>query len=150
MKLNPTRVSAILRFCAIPSFLSLSCLLLASPVAAATLGWIGYTYNFPSAGSVDPTTDLFINTETAPHAAAVSALVRYSTDGGTTWQTTALSGNGVDGSNSNDQWHVDLGRFPEGTVIQYAVQATDSFANSMWDNNYGQNFYVSVNTLIRD
>jgi dextranase len=141
-------VSATLRFGAAPSFLLLSCVLLASPVAAATLGWIGYTYNFPSAGSVDPATDLFINTETAPHGAAVSALVRYSTNGGTTWQTTALSANGTDGS--NDQWHVDLGRFAEGTVIQYAVQATDSLANSLTDSNYGQNFYVKVNTLIRD
>ena len=149
MTLNSTRVSATLRFCAVPALLSLACFLLVSPVAAAVaLSWIGYTYNFPSPGSVDPTTDLFINTETAPHGAAVSALVSYSTDGGTTWHSAAMSANGTDGA--NDQWHVDLGRFPEGTIIWYAVQATDSLANSLWDTNYGQYFYVRVNTLIRD
>jgi hypothetical protein len=102
MKLDPFRVRAVLRLCAAPALVSLVLFLPASSVAAATLGWIGYTYNFPSPGSVDPTTDLFINTETAPHGAAVSALVSYSTNGGTTWQSVALSPNGIDSSNSND------------------------------------------------
>ena len=148
MKLNLSPVRAVLRSCAAPVLLSLLLFLATSPVAAATLGWMGDTYSFPSPGSVDSTTDLFINTETAPHGAAVSALVSYSTDGGMTWHSTALSANGTDGA--NDQWHVDLGRFPEGTVIQYAVQATDSLTNSMGDNDYGQDFHVRVNTLIRD
>ncbi len=150
MKLNSSRVRAAWRSCTIRALFLLLPFLPASPVTAATLGWIGYTYSFPSAGSVDPSTDLFINTETAPHGAAVSALVSYSTDGGTTWHSVAMSANGLDGSNSNDEWHVDLGRFAEGTLVQYKVQATDSLSNSLWDNNYGQNFYVKVNTLIRD
>jgi dextranase len=117
---------------------------------ATPLGWIGYTYNYPTAGSVDPTSDLWINTETAPHGAAVSALVSYSTNGGSAWNSATLSSNGVDGSNGNDQWHVDLGEFHEGTVVQYVVKASDSLGNSMWDSNYWQGFYVRVNTLIRD
>src|ERR1017187_4321430 len=150
MKLNSFRVCGVLRFCAVLAFLSLLSILPTSPVAAATLGWIGYTISSPSPGSVDPTTDLYINTEMAPHGAVVSALVSYSTNGGVGWHSVALANSGTVGSDGNDQWYVDLGRFTEGTVVQYLVQATDSLGHSMWDSNYWQGFYVKVDTLIRD
>ncbi len=114
------------------------------------LAWIGYSYNYPSSGSINPGQDFWVNTETSPHRAATSVIVNYTTNGGVAWQTAPLTANGIDGSNGNDQWHVDLGGLPEGTLIQYAVEATDAFGTSMWDNNYFQNFYAKVNTLIRD
>jgi hypothetical protein len=40
----------------------------------------------------------------------------------------------------NDRWHVNLGAFPSGTTIRYAVEVTSP---SRWDNNSGQDHHAN-------
>jgi len=68
-------------------------------------------------------------------------------DGGTTCVQRPCLQTATDGS--NDQWHVDLGRFAEGTVIQYTVQATDSLTNSLTDTTTDR-ILCSCEYLIRE
>jgi len=112
------------------------------------VAWVGNTYNYPEEGALDPDTDLWINTETGPQGAATLVEVIYSTDDGASWNSAALSTNGI--ANDHDAWHVNLGGFPEGTVVRYALKATGLPGNTRWDSNGGEDYYVRVNSLIRD
>ncbi len=109
--------------------------------------WGGYTYTYPAAGDLDPGEDLWINTETGPKGAATLVRAIYTTNG-VDWTWVDLTTNGV--SNANDLWHVKLGQFPEGARIEFALQATGAVGDPYWDTNYSQNYYVKVNTIIRD
>lgn len=114
-----------------------------------TIFWMGNTSTYPAYGSLNAGDSLWINTETETPGAAVSAAVVYSTNGGVTWNYVAMSANGS-ASDGNDAWHVNLGSFPEGTEIQYAVSASDANGNVTWDSNTGSNYRIDVNTIIRD
>jgi hypothetical protein len=103
--------------------------------------WIGNTNHFPANGSITPSTDVWINTETWPINAAVSARVVYSTNFGATWTSVAMTRNGTLGN--NDRWYVNLGTFSCWTIVRYAVEAVSP---SRWDNNGGRDFRATVNT----
>jgi hypothetical protein len=111
------------------------------------VGWTGYTYTFPTQGEIDAGEDLWINTETAPLGAATSVRAIYTTNG-LSWTWVDLTTNGV--SNGHNLWHVKLGQFAEGTRVEFALQATGAVGDPYWDKNYWQNYYVKVNTIIRD
>jgi len=116
--------------------------------APEPVSWIGNTYNYPNEGAIDPNTPLWINTETLPIGAATSASVLYSIDDGQIWNTVALESHGT--SDGKDLWHVNLGGFPEGTVIRYAVNAVGEVGEIQWDSNGGEDYYARVHSLIRD
>lgn len=116
--------------------------------APLQLEWIGNTYHFPSDEDLDAGEDFWINTETEPSGAATNVRVVYTLDGGGLWQEANLTSNGV--VNGRTLWHVNLGGFAEGTTIRYALEARDFYGNSIWDNNWDQDFFVRVNSLIRD
>ncbi|MBU0678949.1 MAG: DUF1939 domain-containing protein [Verrucomicrobia bacterium] len=105
--------------------------------------WIGSTYHWPFAGDIDAGEDLWINTESYQQGAGVTGEVVYTSDGGSTWLSKGLSHNGIDGN--NDLWHANLGSFPAGATIQYAVAVEDGNGVSIWDNNGGQDFFAMVN-----
>ena len=108
---------------------------------AAAVQWVGSTYHWPFNGSITPSSEVWINTESWPMGAAVGGRVVYSTDHGATWHSVNMSKNGT--ADNNDRWHVNLGAFPSGTTIRYAVEVTSS---SRWDNNSGQDYHATVNT----
>jgi hypothetical protein len=110
---------------------------------SAPLAWIGNVYHWPPDGQIDPTDDLWVNIESYPRGAAVSARVVYSTDGGVVWQTRALTSAGPIGN--NDWWHVNLGKFAGGATIRYAIEVVDAYGISWWDNNSGADYRATVN-----
>jgi len=112
------------------------------------VAWIGNTYNYPNEGMINPGDVLWINTETGPEDAASSVRVLYSINDGISWSNVALSANGTAGG--HDVWHVNLGGFPEGTIVRYAVNAVGEVGGAQWDSNGGEDYYVRVNSLIRD
>ncbi|MBU0676852.1 MAG: hypothetical protein KJ626_01940 [Verrucomicrobia bacterium] len=105
------------------------------------LEWAGSTYHWPLNGDLDSTDDLWINVESYPMGAGVSASVVYSTDG-IDWNQVEMTANGQIGA--NDAWHVNLGLFPAGSDIQYAVVVRDGLAIDFWDNNSGQDYLAEV------
>lgn len=108
---------------------------------AAEVQWVGNTYHWPSSGNITPCSEVWINTESWPIGAAVAGKVVYSTDHGATWRSINMSKNGTVGN--NDSWHVNLGTFPCGTPIRYAVEITNP---SKWDNDGGRDYRATVNT----
>lgn len=103
--------------------------------------WVGNTSHWPSSGSITPSSEVWINTESWPMGVAVGGRVVYSTDHGATWHSVNMSKNGT--TDNNDKWHVNLGTFPYDTTIRYAVEITSP---SKWDNNDGHDYCATVNT----
>lgn len=108
------------------------------------INWIGNTYHWPHNGDIDSLDDLWINIESRPLGAAVTGVVAYSFDNGATWKAAGLKGNGT--TTNTDMWHVNLGKFPAESNVQYAVMLMDEDGTETWDNNGGANFLASVNT----
>jgi glycosidase len=106
------------------------------------LTWIGNTYQWPGQGEWDPGEPLWINTESYPKTAAIDGSVVFSSNGGTTWTTVVLSANGTVGN--NDAWHANLGSFPGGTTIRYAVSLRGR-NGTLWDNNSTHDYTTRVN-----
>ena len=104
--------------------------------------WAGNGYNWPANGEVTAADDLWVNIESYPIGAAAIAEVVYSDDDGATWTLVPMSVNGTIGA--NDQWHANLGQFPAGTEVQYAISVEDCWGNTIWDNNGGGNFTVNI------
>ncbi len=106
------------------------------------LSWIGNSYHWPDTNEWDVGEELWVNTETYPQDAVSSGFVTYSTDGGGSWTNMPLSFNGkVD---NNDTWHANLGAYPGGTTVQFALNVTGRNTN-LWDNNGGGDYSISVN-----
>jgi len=92
---------------------------------------------------VNETNDLWINVEALPVGGSTNAYAVYSTDGGTNWQNAQMT---IDENITDfDGWHVNLGTFAGGTIIEYAVCVQDD-NGEVWANNDGNNYSVSVNT----
>ena len=114
-------------------------------VTAATpppIQWIGNVWNWPTQGQITSTTDFWVNIESWPVGTAVSSHVVYTTDGAN-WWSVPLTLAGKNGN--NDWWHVNLGKFPAKTSIQYAIEVVDGAGKSWWANNNGSNYRVTVN-----
>jgi glycosidase len=103
---------------------------------------IDHTYHWPLSGDVDPVDDLWINVAALPVGTSTNAYVVYSSDGGTTWTNASMT---PDASiTSHDGWHVNMGTFAAGTVIEYAVCVQDD-EGEVWDNNNFNNYSVTIN-----
>ncbi|MBU0677289.1 MAG: DUF5110 domain-containing protein [Verrucomicrobia bacterium] len=107
-----------------------------------SLTWIGHSYSWPFTGEWDAGEDLWVNIESFPAGAAVSARVVYSTDD-QNWLSTDMELGGLNGQ--NDWWHANLGSFDPGVTVRYAIEVVDGFGSSRWDNNGGSDFSISVN-----
>jgi glycosidase len=84
----------------------------------------------------------FISIETWPIGGATAANIIFSSDGGSNWQARAMTKTGTRGN--NDTWSVNLGTFPLGTIIKYAIEVIDGDSQSQWDNNNAQDFQFTV------
>ncbi len=104
--------------------------------------WIGGTYHWPTNGALTSSEDLWVNTHSAPPGAAGAAAIVYSSNGGDTWLTATMNYVGTN-PNDHDWWNINLGTFPSGTEIRYAVM-TGGAVNEMWDNNGGTNYLAIV------
>jgi hypothetical protein len=106
------------------------------------LQWIGNVSHWPPEGEVTSLTDLWIDIQAWPVGAAANGAVVYSSDNGQTWPMRPLEFNHT--SESNDFWHANLGAFPAGAVVQFAVTLSDANDNQLWANNDGSNYWVTV------
>ena len=111
-------------------------------IAGGELLWAGNNYHWPLNGSITSAKDLWINVETFPRGSAVSGFVAFTTNG-TTWSSAPLALSGAAGN--NDWWNVNMGRFPSGTQVRYAICLTDRFGKSIWLNNNFQDYRAPVN-----
>lgn len=109
--------------------------------------WIGNTRHWPTNGAITSADDLWIDIESWPVGTAAGGMVVYSSNNGSSWQIAPLTGNGQTPEPFiNDWWHVNLGQFPAGAQVQYAVMIEDSNGAETWDNNGGSNFLAIVNS----
>jgi hypothetical protein len=105
-------------------------------------GFIFNTSHWPPNGQIRSTDDLWINTETYPTGVCTRARVVYSTDD-VNWFSKDMDKAGQTGN--NDWWHVNLGKFPAGATVRYAVEAVGDNDVSRWDNNNGNDYRATVN-----
>jgi glycosidase len=104
--------------------------------------WVGNTSTWPPQGEITPHNDLWIDTETSPIAPGQFVNLVYSNSVDGVWQVVPMSWHENVGNNS--RWHVNLGNLPGGTVIQFAIQATND-TEEAWDNNNGNDYVRTVN-----
>jgi glycosidase len=109
------------------------------------LAFVGNISTYPVAGEIDPGEDLWIDVQTWPKRAAFQGLVVYSADGGATWFAEDMIANGDAGN--NDAWHANLGSFPRGVTVNYAVMM-EGENGEVWNNNNSSNFSAKINTDI--
>ena len=109
---------------------------------AAARQWLGRVCNWPSTGKINSSDAIWITIESWPRASAVRATVWYTTTS-QTWRSVDMSKAGPAGS--NDWWHLNLGKFPSGTAIRYAVQVIDGSGAVKWANNNGNDYSIRVN-----
>ncbi|HMP71937.1 MAG TPA: alpha-amylase family glycosyl hydrolase [Kiritimatiellia bacterium] len=110
--------------------------------SGAAIAWMGGTYHWPLNDDLKAGDDLWINTHSEPIGAGGAAVVVYSADGGNTWQSAPMNHVGTT-ENNHDWWNINLGPFPAGSEIRYAVQVI-GVINDRWDNNEGSNFLALV------
>ena len=104
--------------------------------------WVGNTVTFPAPGNITASSDLWIDVEAFPKDTASGGKVVYTTDNGVTWKEAQLAKARVIGN--NDLLHVNLGKFPGGTTLKFAVQVIDANGVSRWDNNNGADFSRNI------
>ena len=110
-------------------------------VKASSVQWLGNVYNWPANGSITAANDIWVNGETWPKGAATELLFVYSTDG-VNWLGRFMTKAGAAGN--NDWWNVNVGKFPAGTTVRYAIRAKDANGKEIWANNNGANFTATV------
>ncbi len=110
---------------------------------AVDLAWIGSTYHWPYNGDWDAGEDLWVNVESWPRDAVVNGQVVYTFNGGDSWHSVPMSFDQVNGN--NDIWHANLGKYPAGTTVRYAVNLNGRNGIALWDNNNGSDFFATVN-----
>ena len=113
------------------------------PAGAQSLQWLGSVSHWPPNGSITSNDDLWIDCQSWQAGAAVGGDVVYSVNAGTTWTSKPLSLNYT--SSSNDFWHSNLGKFPAGTTVRYALNVRDATNYTLWDNKGGADYTATVN-----
>ena len=102
------------------------------------------TYHWPADGESRPWTEFWVTTFTTPVGAVNGANILFTTDpnGETPWRHQPMEKNCVLGE--QDVWHVNLGTFPAGTRIRYAVEAIDASGASVWDNCHNKDHHARI------
>ena len=114
----------------------------ATKFGQSLITWVGNTVTFPSQGNITASTDLWIDVEAYPKDTTVGGKVIYTTDNGTTWNETPIAKARVVGS--NDLLNANLGKFPGGTTLKFAIQLLDTNGVAKWDSNNGANFSRTI------
>jgi glycosidase len=108
-------------------------------------------YNtFPPNGQITSSSEIWIDAFSQPTGAGVSADVIYCAGGACTgeWTVASMSRNEAfdNPAQETEWWNINLGTFPAGTEIQYAVVIRDGEGTEIWDNNGGANYSATVNS----
>ena len=97
--------------------------------------------NIPLIETVFEGDNLIVRAESWPSGEGVAANVVYSSNG-QNWSVKPMTKIGTSGN--NDLWEADLGIFPMGISVQFAIEIIDDTAHSTWDNNASQNHHVQI------
>ncbi|MGA0845800.1 MAG: hypothetical protein ACO3RV_04600, partial [Luteolibacter sp.] len=114
----------------------------ATQFGQSAVQWLGNTMSFPAEGAITSANDLWIDVEAYPRGTAVGGKVVFTIDDGASWQETPLNLARVVGN--NDLLNANLGKFPGGTTLQFAIQVVDANGLERWDNNSGNNYTRSI------
>lgn len=106
--------------------------------------WAGNPEHYPATGSIKPTDPVWVNVESWPKQAGVSAEVIVSLNEGQTWTTNSMSLAGARGN--NDWWNRSLGTYTNGTRIWYWMRVTDGYGTTRVVDNGGAFFKTAVGT----
>ena len=87
---------------------------------AADLEWAGWAKNTADRGLLAPSQDLIVVVDSKPLGAATNAQVHFSVDGGAE-QACVMDHHGTANYDTHDRWKANLGKFPEGAVVQYRL-----------------------------
>ncbi|HMO50027.1 MAG TPA: carbohydrate-binding protein [Kiritimatiellia bacterium] len=117
-----------------------------SRASGITLTTVEWTSHWPENGSITTNSEIWVNTSSLPPGAGVSADIVYCA--GTcegAWPLVPMNRNEAWDPGVRDWWNANLGTYPAGTIIQYAVVVRDAQGNEVWDSNNGQNYTAIVN-----
>lgn len=109
--------------------------------ASVPVSWAGSVGTDPASGAWDTNENLTVSFQTAPIGAAVAANIVFNSGSG--WTNRAMTKGAANAS--NDTWSVNMGSYPAGTTVQFALEAKDSQGNSTWENNGSQDYRMTVN-----
>lgn len=102
------------------------------------------TYHWPPNGESRPWTEFWVTTFSEPVGAAKSATILYSVNDGDDWTHRRMEKSCVLGE--RDVWHINLGTFPAGTRIRYAIEVVDAKGLSVWDNAHNKDHHALIGT----
>jgi len=100
------------------------------------------TYHWPADGESRPWTEFWVTTFSRPVGRVVSASILLSTDQGQSWEHHTMEKSCILGD--QEVWHVNLGCFPAGTRLRYAVEGVDATGQSVWDNACGKDHHALI------
>ena len=107
---------------------------------------------WPPNGEITSTSDIWIDVFAQPRGAGISADIIYCAGNCTgAWTVASMNRNpSWDNQELNTEWwNINLGSFPAGTQIRYAVVVRDyrgAPAGEVWDSNNGTNYLAVVNS----
>ena len=99
----------------------LALFLLPTAACAADLEWAGWAKNTADNGILAPSQDLIVVVDSKPLGTASKVQIRFTANGGAE-QTRALGHHGTANYDTHDRWTANLGKFPEGAVVQSRLQ----------------------------
>jgi glycosidase len=108
--------------------------------------WSRGTKSYPVDGDVTDADELFVDTEVGPTNLVQSVRLLYSTNGVTT-MSVVMNVNTNWGSDGGRWYNYNLGRFPAGTVLRYAIETSGSTSTNL-DNNGGSFYQVTVRAAV--
>ncbi len=111
----------------------------------STMLAVSDTRHWPTSGNIGSSSTVYIDSNTSPKGAAVSGEVIVSIDNGQNWTANTLSRNPPFDGAQTDAWNANLGSFPAGTTVLYAVNFTDAGGLTRWDSDNGANYRFTVN-----
>ena len=93
----------------------------AAGASAADLEWAGWAKSTADRGVLAPAQDLIVVVDSKPLGAVTDARVHFVVDGGEE-KARALGHHGTANYDTHDRWTANLGKFPEGAVVQYRLE----------------------------
>lgn len=104
------------------------------------------TYHWPADGESRPWTEFWVTTQLGPVGRIRGGSILYSLDDGRSWHHRPMEKACLLGD--REVWHVNLGIFPAGTRIRYAVEGVDRNGESHWDNHHGKDYRALIGSTI--
>lgn len=102
------------------------------------------TYHWPVNGESRPWTEFWVTTLSKPVGTAVRAAMLLCVNDAPEWRHLEMSHACILGE--ADVWHINLGTFPAGTRIRYAVEVVSASGESVWDNCGHRDFHACIGT----